>query len=66
MNVEFEDNQREMLYAQIEESNKPKGLIGYLLNKGFAKDEKQAGNIMNVGALVIIAVTAYVIFTFVI
>lgn len=66
MNVEFEDNQRELLYAQIEESNKPKGIVGYLMNKGIAKDEKQASSIMNIGALVIIAITAYIIFTYVI
>ncbi len=65
MNVEFEDNQREMLYAQIEESNKPKGIAGFLLAKGIAKDEKQASNLMSLGALIIIGATAYVVFAFV-
>ncbi len=65
MNVEFDDNQRELLYAQMEASNKPAGVAGFLMNKGIAKDEKQASTIMSVGALVIIAATAYVVFTFV-
>lgn len=65
MTVEFDDNQKELLYAQIEESNRPKGIPGYLINKGYAKDEKQASNIMSAGALIFIAVTAYVVFSFV-
>lgn len=65
MNVEFDDNQREQLYAQIAESNRPRGVAAYLLDKGFAKDEKQATNIMSIGALIIIGGTAYIVFSFI-
>lgn len=64
MNVEFDDNQKELLYAQIEESNKPTGITGYLLNKGIAKDEKTASTILSIAALGIVAVTAFVVLTF--
>lgn len=64
MNVEFDDNQKELLYAQIEESNRPTGITGFLLNKGIAKDEKSASSILSVAALCIVALTAFVIFTF--
>ncbi len=64
MNVEFEDNQKELLYAQIEESNRPTGITGYLLNKGIAKDEKAASTILSIAALCIVCITAYVVFGF--
>lgn len=65
MNVEFDDNQKEMLYAQIAESNRPTGITAFLLDKGIAKDEKQASAVMSIAALVIIALTAFVVFTFI-
>lgn len=64
MNVEFDDNQKEMLYAQIAESNQPTGITKFLMDKGWAKDDKQASTIMSLVAVATVALTAYVIFNF--
>jgi hypothetical protein len=64
MNVEFDDNQKELLYAQIAESQKPTGIPAFLIDKGLAKDEKAASTVMSIGALIILALAGFVTFTF--
>lgn len=65
-NVEFDDNQRELLYAQMEEINKPKGFQKMFIDQGWAKDEKEAGQLLGLVAVIFLCVTAYVIFKFLI
>lgn len=64
-NVEFDDNQRDLLYAQINESNQPKGFVKLFIDKGWAKDEKGASQLLGLIAVVFICVTAFVVFKFI-
>ncbi len=64
-NVEFDDNQRDQLYAQIDEINKPKGFVKYFIDKGWAKDDKEAGQLLGLMATIFICITAFVIFKYI-